>query len=75
MRPIHLFPHQHNRRLFVAGIALLLLGYLCLNQPPASGFLSHTLAPILLTLSYVVLIPASLLFKPQKPTASPPAHP
>jgi len=63
MRPIQLFPHQHNRRLFATGIAMLFIGYLCLNQPPVSGFLSHTLAPILLTLSYVVILPLSFLLK------------
>jgi uncharacterized membrane protein HdeD (DUF308 family) len=51
---------------FVAGIALILIGYICLAQPPVDGFLSLTLAPILLVIGYVILIPAALLMKTQK---------
>lgn len=67
--PIHMLPNRRNRILFLIGITMLAIGYLCLNQPPASSFLSHTLAPILLKVSYVVLIPLSLLLK--NPTSSP----
>ena len=54
---------QLNRRLFVAGIVVIVAGYFCLGQSPVSGFLSHTFAPILLTVGYVILIPLSLLFR------------
>ena len=35
-------------------------------QPPVDGFLSLTLAPILLVIGYVFLIPMALLMKSQK---------
>ena len=52
-----------NVAVFAAGIGVILLGYLCLAQPPVDGFLSLTLAPILLVLGYCVLIPISLLLR------------
>ena len=36
------------------------------SEPPVDGFLSLTLAPILLTIGYVILIPMALLMKSQK---------
>jgi hypothetical protein len=51
---------------FGVGLALLLLGYLFLAQPPANGFLSRTLAPILLVLSYCVVFPYAIMAR-QKP--------
>lgn len=47
--------------MFLAGIGTILIGYLFLAQPPVDGFLSLTLAPILLVLGYCVLIPIALL--------------
>lgn len=52
---------RRNARIFAAGLAVILIGYICLAQPPAEGFLSLTLAPILLVLGYCVLIPIALL--------------
>ncbi|MBI5058209.1 hypothetical protein HZB60_00340 [candidate division KSB1 bacterium] len=43
------------------GLAVLLVGYVCLAQPPADGFLSLTLAPILLTTAYVVIFPYAIM--------------
>jgi uncharacterized membrane protein HdeD (DUF308 family) len=57
---------RRNGMVFVAAIALILIGYICLAQPPVDGFLSLTLAPILLVIGYVFLIPAALLMKTQK---------
>ena len=42
---------------------LILFGYLCLSQPPVDGFLSLTLALILLGTGYFILIPIALLLK------------
>ena len=57
---------KRNGIVFVAAISLILIGYVCMAQPPADGFLSLTLAPILLVIGYVFLIPAALLMKTQK---------
>jgi hypothetical protein len=52
---------RRNAQVFAAGIAVILIGYPCLAQPPVDGFLSLTLAPILLVLGYCVIIPIALL--------------
>ena len=57
---------RRNGIVFGAAIALILIGYICMAQPPVDGFLSLTLAPILLVIGYVFLIPMALLMKSQK---------
>ena len=52
--------------MFAAAMATIVIGYICMAQPPVDGFLSLTLAPILLVIGYVFLIPAALLMKSQK---------
>ena len=52
---------RRNAIVFAAGIGTILVGYLCLSRPPVDGFMSLTLAPILLVLGYCVLIPIALL--------------
>ena len=66
-----------NVRFFALGLVAILLGYFCLSRPPVDGFLSLTLAPILLVLGYCILIPIGLLIgdkkaeTPQEETANP----
>ena len=52
-----------NWTIFIAGLFTIVVGYIALSVPPADGFLSLTLAPILLVLGYCVLIPAALLIR------------
>ncbi|HIG57061.1 MAG TPA: hypothetical protein EYG11_22085 [Candidatus Latescibacteria bacterium] len=56
---------RKNWTLAAAGLASILIGYLCLRIPPAEGFLSLTLAPVLLVAGYCVLIPLAILAKGQ----------
>ena len=52
---------KRNWRLFFLGLAVIVLGYIFLRIPPAEGFFSLTLAPILLVIGYCVLIPIAIL--------------
>ncbi len=52
---------QRNIKLFVLGLAAITLGYIFLSRPPVDGFMSLTLAPLLLVIGYCVLIPLALL--------------
>jgi hypothetical protein len=52
-----------NMNIFLAGVVLIIIGYIFLSIGPADGFLSLTLAPIILVLAYCVVIPFSLLYK------------
>ena len=54
---------RKNWIIFALGIAVILLGYVLLSIPPADGFLSLTLAPILLVTGYCILIPMTILAK------------
>ena len=55
-----------NVRLFALGLVFIGIGYFCLSRPPVGGFLSLTLAPILLVVGYCVLIPMGLLMRSEK---------
>ncbi len=63
-------PYSRRNWTFLgAGVGTILIGYLCLSQPPVDGFLSLTLAPVLLVIGYCVLIPLGLLLGgSKKPT-------
>ena len=52
------------------GILFIVIGYICLSQPPVDGFISVTLAPILLVLGYCVIIPIAIFLKEPKSKAS-----
>ncbi|MEW6750834.1 MAG: hypothetical protein AB1505_07635 [Candidatus Latescibacterota bacterium] len=54
---------RRNGVLFAAGLACIVVGYVLLSIPPADGFLSLTLAPVLLVAGYCVLIPAAILVR------------
>ena len=56
---------RKNWTLAAAGLASILIGYVCLRIPPAEGFLSLTLAPVLLVAGYCVLIPLAILARHQ----------
>ena len=56
---------RKNWTLAAAGLASILIGYVCLRIPPAEGFLSLTLAPVLLVAGYCVLIPLAILARGQ----------
>ena len=58
---------RKNWTLAAIGLAIILLGYVCLRIPPAEGFLSLTLAPVLLVTGYCVLIPMAILVRDRTP--------
>ena len=53
----------HNYYIFAAGIVVLILGYIFLSIEPADSFWSLKLAPIVLIIGYLILIPASFLYQ------------
>ena len=65
----HLFG-LNNYLILSAGLVLLFIGFYCLAQPAkdptklaAEGFLSLNVAPVLLILTYLVIIPIGILVK------------
>jgi len=57
-----------NLRFFAIGVLFILAGYFFTSRPPVDGFMSLTLAPILLGLGYCVFIPIGLLIGTKKDT-------
>jgi len=51
-----------NYQIFGAAMVVLLLGYVALATGPVDGFVTMTVAPILLVIGYCILIPIALLF-------------
>ncbi len=51
-----------NVKLFAASIIVLIIGYVLLAQGPVENPLSKSVAPIILVVSYCVLIPISIVF-------------
>ncbi len=58
---------RENFIIFLIGILVIILGYIFLAQGPADSFWSLTLAPILLVISYCIIIPISILYRKRSP--------
>jgi hypothetical protein len=55
-----------NYVLFGLGMLIVIVGYVSLAQGPADSFWSLTLAPILLVIGYVIVIPLAIMYKGSK---------
>ena len=55
-----------NYFLFIAGIIFIIIGYAIMALGETYSFQSLSLAPIILTIGYLVLIPSALLYKEKK---------
>ncbi|MCR4439788.1 MAG: hypothetical protein QHJ34_10515 [bacterium] len=52
-----------NYLLAALGLIVIVIGYVCLAQPPVNGFLTLTVAPILLVAGYCVIMPLAILWR------------
>ena len=52
-----------NYILFCAGILLVIFGYFFMTNGSVNSFQSLTLAPIMLFLGYIVVLPISLVYR------------
>ena len=53
---------KKNLQVFIIGLILIVLGYIAMAQPPVNGFLSRTLAPLILLFAYLIVIPYSIFY-------------
>jgi len=65
---------RKNYMILGAGVAMLILGYFFMSQPPHDGFMSLTLAPLMLTAAYCIVIPWGILAREKTSTESPAAR-
>ena len=52
-----------NYILFGIGLALIIVGYLVMATGEVNSFQSLTLAPIMLFIAYIIVIPAALIYR------------
>jgi hypothetical protein len=54
--------NQKNIILVCLGILLLVIGFFCLAQGPANNPISLTVAPVVLVIAYLVVIPLGIIW-------------
>lgn len=54
---------KRNYQILLLGLIGIVCGYIALAQNPWDGFMPLTVAPILLILSYCVIIPIGILWR------------
>ena len=57
---------KENYVFFIAGIISVILGYILMATGETYSFQSLSLAPILLFVGYIILIPIALIYKKDK---------
>ncbi len=55
-----------NYKLFGVAVVVIVIGYFFMAQGPVDGFMSLTLAPIVLIIGYCVLVPYAIFWKAKK---------
>ena len=56
-----------NYILFGIGLVLIIVGYLVMATGEVNSFQSLTLAPIMLFIAYIIVIPAALIYRKKSP--------
>ncbi len=54
---------KDNYIILILGLVILIIGYFLLSQPPWDNPLSLTLAPIVLLIAYLAIIPFSIIYR------------
>jgi uncharacterized membrane protein HdeD (DUF308 family) len=54
---------KKNITLFAIGVFTIILGFILMAQPPVDGFLSRTLAPVVLIIAYCIIFPIAIMIK------------
>jgi membrane protein YdbS with pleckstrin-like domain len=57
----HISFGKRNLYVLAIGIATIIIGYIFMAQPPVNSFWSLTLAPIVLLIAYLFIIPYSII--------------
>ena len=56
-----------NYVLFGIGLVLIIMGYIIMASGEVNSFQSLTLAPIMLFIAYIIVIPAALIYRKKSP--------
>jgi len=52
-----------NYKILIAGVIVVVLGYVALGMQPWDGFMALTVAPILLLVGYCIIIPVGIIYR------------
>lgn len=55
--------------LFLVGLLAIAVGFILMAQPPVDGMMSRTLAPVILIVGYLVIIPFAIMARQKNETA------
>jgi hypothetical protein len=58
--------NKKNIILVAIGVLMLVIGFICLATGPADNPVSLTVAPLILVIAYIVVIPLGILFGGKK---------
>ena len=61
--PFRIYWEKENYYFLAAGIVVVILGFYFLSIGPWDSFSSLVIAPVLLFIGYVIIFPASILFR------------
>jgi preprotein translocase subunit Sss1 len=64
--PFHDYWEKFNYILFIAGIGILIVGYVFMAQGPWDSFISLSISPIVLLSGYIIVIPLAILLNKRK---------
>ncbi|MDD8019302.1 MAG: hypothetical protein PHP42_13095 [Bacteroidota bacterium] len=59
-----------NYKIILAGVFIIILGYISLSSGPWDGFFALTLAPFLLVIGYCIIIPFGIIYRKKKPEST-----
>jgi len=57
---------QANYLIFLAGIVIIILAYIIMARGTTNSFQALTLAPIMLIIGYLIIIPLAIVYKTRK---------
>ncbi|MCB0732400.1 MAG: hypothetical protein KDC88_15355 [Ignavibacteriae bacterium] len=64
--PFKNYWNRNNLIIFIAGLVLVIIGFLFMAQDPWDSTLSLSISPIILLIAYIVVFPLSILYKKKK---------
>ncbi|MCB0751085.1 MAG: hypothetical protein KDC52_06395 [Ignavibacteriae bacterium] len=64
--PFKNYWNRNNLIIFIAGLVLVIIGFLFMAPDPWDSTLSLSISPIILLIAYIVVFPLSILYKKKK---------
>jgi hypothetical protein len=58
-----------NYKIMIAGVVIIIAGYIAVGTEPWDGFVALTVAPILLLIGYCIVIPIGIIYRVKKEVA------